>query len=202
LPNSPPRHRSASTASMAPTAGRGKEGPRAGRWRPEPAERAASMPPKRAHVHSQTRCKSTMSTPPRTRGCRPGGVSRPIRAGSAALAVYCDAAFETTVCRRLRFSMLSPVSRDPGGGRMVGRGCPMRVQGFVAASSDGLCDSWPTRPAGGLVARADADGLGCVARGDAAALNMRGSKPPGARSSWRGAVLWWNARCRSTTAWP
>ena len=54
----------------------------------------------------------------------------------------------------------------------------MRVQGFVAASSDGLCDSWPTRPAGGLVTRADADALGGVARGDAAALNRRRTKPP------------------------
>jgi len=79
----------------------------------------------------------------------------------------------------------------------------MGVRGFVVVSSDvPSCDSWPTRSAGGLATRTAADAFGCPAGGDAAALEQVPYQATRVRRWWRGAVLWWNARSRSTTARP
>lgn len=69
----------------------------------------------------------------------------------------------------------------------------MHVLAALAVSRGGRCDSLPMRPAGGSVTRTPAEALGCVGRGDAAALNGP-YQATRARSSRRDAVVWWNAR--------
>jgi hypothetical protein len=165
---------------MASTAGRGTEAPRTGMWRREPSERAASMAPKTCPTSNHRRAASRQCLLRRGRVVAvTAGYRDRCAATALLLAVYSDAAFEADRVLNAAVFFSSPVSRDPGGGRMVGRGCRMRVLAALAVSSDGRCDSLPMRPARGSVTRTAAEALGGVARGDAAALNGRRTKPPG-----------------------
>jgi hypothetical protein len=121
------------------------------------------------------------------RGSRYNGSrhQRSPRADSPGLAVYRDAAIEADRVRRARGSLLNPVSRDPGDGRMVGRGCGMRALSFVVVSCDRPCDLWSTRPARALVTRAAADAVACLAPGrrSCAGTGAAVPNPTHARSS-------------------
>jgi hypothetical protein len=81
-------------------------------------------------------------------------------------------------------SVSNPVSRDPGDGRMVGRGCVMRVQASVVAPGDGpWCGSWPARVGRGLAPRTSAHTL---ARATQLRWNRRSTQACRARCSRRG----------------